>query len=82
MRPWFRTNSLILAPLSHPVHEEVRRAASKTKKYGAVKVPTGAGPEDYSVVEMVKRSMDQVREFVGSRLPTEEVGDEVDMAEA
>lgn len=72
MRPWFRNNSLVLAPSTHPVHEELRRS-TKSKKYGRVVVPAGApGPDEWSVLDLVRRSMEQLREFVGEKLPHEE----------
>lgn len=85
MRAWFKQSSLVLAPASHFVHEEVRKAGSKSKKYGTVAKPdVRDGEVDFTPLQMVRKSMPRIQEFVLQKVPveTEEYGEEVEMEDA
>lgn len=71
MRAWFKEHSLVLAPSSHAIHDEVKRAGNKSKKYGQV-VKLLPEEDEIRPLHMLKASMKQIRDYVDGVLPTEE----------
>ncbi|BGP17393.1 hypothetical protein JCM10213_001854 [Rhodosporidiobolus nylandii] len=70
MRPWYKNNSLVLLPSTHPLHEDARRGGKQQKKHGNVYRATA---EDESrPTHLLRASMPKIKEFIGGRVPLEE----------
>ncbi|GAA5999704.1 uncharacterized protein JCM10292_003708 [Rhodotorula paludigena] len=87
VRPWYKTNSLILLPSTHPLHEDARRAGKHQKKFGNVYRATA---EDESrPTHLLRASMPKIKEFIASKIPLDQLkapstssGEDVVMADS
>ncbi|GAA5989512.1 hypothetical protein JCM11641_005556 [Rhodosporidiobolus odoratus] len=70
VRPWYKNNSLVLLPSTHPLHEQdAKKLAKSQKKYGGI---VRATAEDESrPTHLLKASLPRIKAFVESRLPKE-----------
>ncbi|GAA6010687.1 hypothetical protein JCM10207_005798 [Rhodosporidiobolus poonsookiae] len=67
VRPWYKNNSLVLLPSTHPLHEDARRAGKHQKKYGNIARMTA---EDESrPTHLLSASMPQIKDFIAQRVP-------------
>ncbi|POY71533.1 hypothetical protein BMF94_5454 [Rhodotorula taiwanensis] len=67
VRPWYKQQSLVLLPSTHPLHEDARRAGKHQKKFGNIYRATA---EDESrPTHLLHASMPKVKEFVATKIP-------------
>ncbi|GAA5820597.1 hypothetical protein JCM3770_007170 [Rhodotorula araucariae] len=71
VRPWFKQNSLVLLPSTHPLQEDARRAGKHQKKFGNVYRATA---EDESrPTHLLHASMPKIKEFIATKIPLEQL---------
>ncbi|GAA5932713.1 hypothetical protein JCM1841_001202 [Sporobolomyces salmonicolor] len=67
VRPWYKQNSFVLLPSTHPLHEDARRAGKHQKKYGNIH---RAGADDESrPTHLLRASMPKIKDFIAAKLP-------------
>ncbi|BGP49310.1 Histone deacetylase hda1 [Rhodotorula kratochvilovae] len=71
VRPWYKQNSLVLLPSTHPLQEDARRAGKHQKKFGNVYRATA---EDESrPTHLLHASMPKIKEFIATKIPLEQL---------
>ncbi|KAI5476584.1 hypothetical protein MNV49_007471 [Pseudohyphozyma bogoriensis] len=67
VRPWYKENSLVLLPATHPLHEDARKAGKHQKKYGNVHRMTAE--DEGRPLHLLQASLAQIKKFVRKKLP-------------
>ncbi|GAA6064520.1 hypothetical protein JCM10212_004771 [Sporobolomyces blumeae] len=67
VRPWYKLNSFVLLPSTHPLHEDSRKAGKQQKKFGNIFRSTAE--DEARPTHLLRASMGKIKEFVATKLP-------------
>ncbi|GAA6044078.1 hypothetical protein JCM8097_005022 [Rhodosporidiobolus ruineniae] len=70
-RSWYKANSLVLLPSTHPLHEDARRAGKHQRKFG--NIPRATAEDESRPTHLLSASMPKIKEFIEKKIPLEPV---------